>query len=567
MTNKNFTYRFFTIAIVAIVLIDIAGHFMFGWLFPDSHWTETLMSTVIFFILALPIIYVAGYRPLLRSLAEKQQNEEALKESEQSYRTLMNSGQALVWLAGVDKGCTFFNSVWLDFTGRTPEQEMGYGWAEGVHPDDLKRCVDIYVQAFDRRESFSMEYRLRRADGVFRWLIDEGSPRFDSKGEFIGYIGHCLDITERKLSEEALRSSEEKYRYIYNNTPVMLHSINAQGILVSVSDYWLSTMGYTREEVIGRRSTEFLTEASRNYARDVVLPEFLRTGQCSNIEYQFVKKNGEVIDVLLSAISEKDENGHAARSVAVITEITERKKAEQQLKELTKELKNTNVELEQFAYIASHDLQEPLRMISSYTQLLENRYKDKLDQDANDFIGFAVDGANRMQKMIQSFLVYSRTTRDTSPLTVVDCNSVINDVKLNLQISIRETGAVIDCAPLPVIVGHHELLVQLFQNLIGNALKFRGDVAPVISVGVSNDETHWTFFVKDNGIGIEEAYFEKIFEIFQRLHSPGEYPGTGIGLTICKNIVERHHGSIRVESRPGQGTTFIFTISSQLKVS
>ena len=204
-------------------------------------------------------------------------------------------------------------------------------------------------------------------------------------------------------------------------------------------------------------------------------------------------------------------------------------------------------------------------MISSYTTLLEKRYKDKLDQDANDFIGFAVDGASRMQKMINSLLVYSRTTRDRSPLQRVDCNAVIEDVKLNLKLNIQESGAIIQADPLPTIVGYPVLLLELFQNLMSNSIKFQKGTKPVVAITVQKNDTHWIFSVKDNGIGIDPQYFDMIFTIFRRLHPIDEYPGTGIGLSVCKTIVERHQGKIWVESELNHGTTLHFTISSQLK--
>jgi len=250
---------------------------------------------------------------------------------------------------------------------------------------------------------------------------------------------------------------------------------------------------------------------------------------------------------------------------ALLSVIEDQKRAEDELRNLAADLKRSNTELEQFAYVASHDLQEPLRMISSYTTLLEKRYKDKLDQDANDFIGIVVDGANRMQKMINALLVYSRTTRDHSPLQRVDCNAVIEDVKRNLQLSIQESGAIIQADPLPTIVGYPVLLLGLFQNVMSNSIKFQQGTKPLVAITVQKNNTHWIFSVKDNGIGIDPQYFDTIFIIFQRLHPIDEFPGTGIGLSICKNIVERHGGTIWVESEPHNGTTLYFTISSQLK--
>jgi chemotaxis family two-component system sensor kinase Cph1 len=252
------------------------------------------------------------------------------------------------------------------------------------------------------------------------------------------------------------------------------------------------------------------------------------------------------------------------RAYAVFRDITERKQAEKQLKALNESLERSNRELEQFAYVASHDLQEPLRMVSSYTQLLEQRYKDKLDQDANDFIGYAVDGANRMQRLIQDLLEYSRVTTRGQTMAPLDSHETLGEAVKNLQAAIHETGALVTSNELPIVLGDRTQIVQVFQNLIGNGIKFqRQGEAPRIHVTAENDslDSRFQIFkISDNGIGIEPRHFERLFEIFQRLHGKQEYPGTGIGLALCKRIVERHGGRIWLESEQGKGSTFFFTL-------
>ncbi|MDO8302140.1 MAG: ATP-binding protein [Sedimentisphaerales bacterium] len=244
-------------------------------------------------------------------------------------------------------------------------------------------------------------------------------------------------------------------------------------------------------------------------------------------------------------------------------EIADRIQAEESLQKASDDLVRSNKDLEQFAYIASHDLQEPLRVITGYLQLIAKRYKGRLDSDADEFINFAVDGANRMQSLIIDLLTYSRVLKKAKPFAEVDCDLLLVQALANLEVAIKTTNAVITHDPLPTIMADGTQLIQVFQNLIGNAIKFRGNKKQEIHVTAKHDTNEWVFSVKDNGIGIESAYKERIFVIFQRLHSREEYPGTGIGLAICKKIVERHGGRIWLESTPGEGSTFYFAIQDK----
>ena len=242
-------------------------------------------------------------------------------------------------------------------------------------------------------------------------------------------------------------------------------------------------------------------------------------------------------------------------------EISNRQRAESALLKSNQELARSNAELEQFAYVASHDLQAPLATIASYAQLLEKRYKDQLDSKASKFIDNIVHGCTRMQTLIDDLLEYSRVGRSRKPFQLTDCNHAVEQALANLQGAIRQTQAVVTYSELPAVMGDISQLVQLFQNLVGNSIKYRHDAPPVVHITACKQEKDWLFSVSDNGIGIATQHQARIFQIFQRLHTQKEYSGTGIGLAICQKIVERHGGYIWVESQPGQGSTFYFTVA------
>jgi light-regulated signal transduction histidine kinase (bacteriophytochrome) len=273
-----------------------------------------------------------------------------------------------------------------------------------------------------------------------------------------------------------------------------------------------------------------------------------------------LRKHREHLEELVEELVEERAAELKRTNEELEAEIVERKRAEEQLKRTMADLERSNRELEQFAYVASHDLQEPLRMVSSYTQLLARRYQDQLDQDAHDFITYAVEGAERMQRLINDLLTYSRVGTRGKPFGKTDCQRALQDTLANLQTAIEETHATVTHDPLPIVLADEPQLVQVLQNLVSNAIKFHAEAPPRVHIGAQRQDGEWVFSVSDNGIGIDPQYHERIFVIFQRLHSGDEYPGTGIGLALCKRIVERHGGRIWVESDLGEGATFCFTI-------
>lgn len=269
---------------------------------------------------------------------------------------------------------------------------------------------------------------------------------------------------------------------------------------------------------------------------------------------------GDKVYLSLKLTVPPDARENLARIFVAMTDITDLRMAQETSAQLARALAHSNAELEQFAYVASHDLQEPLRMVTSYLQLLSRRYRGQLDQNADEFIDFAVDGAKRMRALINGLLTYSRLNTQAREPAPVNCEAVLGWAKGNLGLVIEETKAHIESAPLPMVMADSLQLEQLFQNLLGNALKFRSQAVPHIAISAESEGEQWRFAVRDNGIGFEPEFAERIFAIFQRLHSHEKYAGTGIGLAVCKKIVERHGGQIWCQSAPGQGTTFFFTL-------
>ncbi|MCH7776751.1 MAG: PAS domain S-box protein [Gemmatimonadetes bacterium] len=333
--------------------------------------------------------------------------------------------------------------------------------------------------------------------------------------------------------------------------------IDTDGTIQRVNQAAISLLGYERHELIGRSAGDLFEEGVDvlSLLKQSGLNDVIR-----RVDTSVVTKDGRHVAVSLSGSVMRDEDGEIQGMVCVAQDITERKRTQEILERQTQELARSNSELEQFAWVASHDLQEPLRMVASYTQLLSKRYKGKLDADADEFIAFAVDGATRMRRLINALLELSRVGTRGKDFEATDCEAIYDRTLVNLQGLVEESGAVVTHDRLPTVMGDVTQLGQLFQNLIANAIKFRGDEQLTVHVGAEQRNGHWEFCVRDNGIGIDPEYAERIFVVFQRLHGKGDRPGTGIGLSICKKIVELHGGRIWVKSQPDEGAAFYFTL-------
>lgn len=377
--------------------------------------------------------HVEGAAFVSRGVIGRGQIREQMTEAEQRFRAMADGSPVLLWMAGRDARCDFFNATWLSFSGRTLDEEFGFGWASGVHPEDLERCMNTYMAAFSERQPFEMEYRLRRHDGQYRWLLDRGTPRWTPSGDFAGFIGSCVDITDRISAE------------------------------------------------------------------------------------------------------------HATQKLAV-------------------ELRRSNEYMEKLLYATSHDLREPMRMVATYVEMLERHLTSALDAEAKRYMDFAREGAARMRRMVDDLLSFASIRRAEPRMESVDLRALMRSMIDELAPAIAEAKADVVVDELPTVRGDPALLRSLFANLLSNALKFRGEAPVKIHVRAARNPSEHVLCVADNGIGFHQEHAERAFEMFQRLHSRERYPGSGIGLALAKDIVDRHGGRIWVESAPQAGANFYVSL-------
>ena len=764
---------------------------------------------------------------LSNNVTGKIQAEKKLKESENHFRNLADSGLALIWTSDTNKKRDYFNKPWLEFTGRKLEQELGDGWAEGVHPDDVERCFEFYYTAFDRREKFKMEYRLMHNSGEYKWIIDEGSPRFNSEGEFIEYIGHCIDVTERKQNEEkifevnsrfrklfdkspygivlagrdfkfimvnnafskitgyteeelltktfkdityiedkekdipsimklmkreldvykvekryvrkdgkiiwasititsnfsedgkflynvgviediterkksedklsklserlnlatsasqigiwdwdiikneiiwdkkmyelyglntgeykgvydtwlngihpddressndlsrrallgeieydtefrllwpdgsmhwlkangrvfrdekgnpirmvgvnyditeeklvkeSLIINEERFRQIVETSGVWVWEVDKGGLYTYVSEMEEGIMGFKADELIGKKHFyDFFAPKVREELKKEAFDAFEQKKTFRNFENPNIHKNGNIIYLETSGTPLLDKNGNLIGYRGADRDITERKLAEEKIKNLnedlefrvyerTAQLEETNKELEAFSYSVSHDLRSPLRAISGFSKFLLEDYYDKLDDNGKEYINDIIRNANNMASLIDDLLQLSRFGRKTLDKKEIKIKEIfINALKEERKN--YDKDVILKIHELPNATGDFSLIKQVIINLVSNAVKFSSkNPAPEIEIGFTKKEKENVYFVKDNGVGFDMKYKEKLFGVFHRLHKEAEFPGTGVGLALVQRIINKHNGRVWAKSEPGKGAVFYFSL-------
>jgi len=498
-------------------------------------------------------------------ITDRKKAEIALRESEEKFRTFMESSSDLMYISDIDGNITYINKAMSRTLGYTKREMNGINITQilskkilEIFPAKLKKLIE------NGKLTLEATWITKGGDEILGEI--KLVAIYDSDGEFAGTRAVFRDITERKFIEDELRKRKHD----------LGERVKELNCLYSISKI-VEKQGNSLEDLI--KEITILIRLPWRYpeiacSRIIIEEQEFKTANWKETPWkqssEIIVNDEQIGFIEISYLKETpqsgknpflDEENHLLDAITErLGRIIERKQAEEKIERYASELEASNKELEQFASVASHDLQEPLRMVSSYLQLIDQRYKDKLDKDGEEFIEFAVDGAIRMKQLINDLLLYSRVGTHGKPFAPTDTEAVFNRVLLNLKATIEESNAVITHDHLPTITADSSQLNQLFQNLISNAIKFKGDKTPRVHISTQKEGDEWVFTIQDNGIGIDSKYSERIFKIFERLHARSEYSGTGIGLAICKKIVERHNGNIWMESTQGNGAKFHFTI-------
>ncbi|GGR99801.1 PAS domain-containing sensor histidine kinase [Deinococcus sedimenti] len=517
-------------------------------------------------------------------VTEKQAMQTELSLRERRYRSLVRATSQIVWDAWPDGDFQPPQPEWQDFTGQSPDEYRGVGWLDAIHPDDRAHTIEAWRDAVRRRGVYDTEHRLRRADGTFVPMQVRAVPVTDDTGALLEWVGTHTDLTAIREAEQALRAlnaelearvqqrTEDLARVTRFSTLLLtaagegIFGLDARGITTFANPAAARMLGYSIERMIGQAQHALVHhhhEDGTPYAlADCPIHQTLRDGQTRRVDRDVMwHAQGHAVPVAYVVTPTHDERGQLSGAVVMVQDITERVRAQEQLQDLIEDLERSNQDLEQFAYVASHDLQEPLRTVGSYAELLARRYQGQLDPRADQYLHFMQDAVDRMRSLIQDLLSFARLKRTDASFVPVTLNEVMGTVQQNVQGTLDTDGSALTWDTPDQVFGQESLLTQLLTNLVSNGLKFHrsGEVARVhVTSRREGDLIHVQ--VRDNGIGIAPEYHARIFEIFQRLHRRETYAGNGMGLAICRKIAEHHGGHIWIDSAPDQGSTFHLTL-------
>jgi PAS domain S-box-containing protein len=538
---------------------------LLGWLHLMSERTGAFDNAagtalvIIGFMAALAVLAYTGSLGISRTSL-------AVRESELRYRSFVQASAQVVWTTDAHGQVNLEIPSWQSFTGQSAEQARGFGWMEAIDPADRDRVAAAWAKAFESSGIYEVEYRLRVRDGSWRDILARGVPIFGVDGRIREYVGTCIDITDRKQAEKRLRDSEDRLHFALETSHTGAWDLDLADHSAFRSLEHDRIFGYT--ELLPCWTYEMFLDHVIPEDRAAVDDKFRQATTNRgdwNFECRIRRQDGEVRWIWAAGRHRTDVAGNARRIAGIVQDITERKHAEEVLRRTVDELERSNRELEQFAYVSAHDLQEPLRQVKAYVALLKDRHADRFEGKAKQYFDFVYEGAARMSALVSGLLAYSRVRMGERNRQQVCCRESLEAALANLRSSIERSGARISHDELPTVNADPTQLTQLFQNLIGNALKYRRDgLSPEVHIGCRRQGDAMVVFVRDNGIGIAPRYHAQVFELFKRLHARDKYPGTGIGLAICKRIVEQHGGKIWIESEVGSGATVCFTFSENV---
>ena len=541
-------------------------------------------------------------------ITQQREAEQALRASVGQLRQLTEGMPLLMWACQPTGECDYLSQQWVEFTGVPEAEQQPYGWLDALHPDDRAGTAEAWQAATDEKKEYDVEFRIRRHDGVHRWFAVRGIPLRDEQGHIVRWYGSCTDIDERKRQATTLEKMViERTASLHRmNTALREQQIFLDAILNNVAEGIAACDGEGKLKLFNAATTrmhglpieplppEQWADHYRLYEADGVAPmpadrvplmRAWRGEAVQDAEMLIRTPDGADRYVLCSGVQLQAADGTSFGAVVSMRDMTERREYERQLLVTAAALEQaieayrvsneallaSNAELEKFAYIASHDLQEPLRKIQAFGTRLAGKYRDTLGEQGQDYLNRMLDSAGRMSRLIEDLLSFSRVASKSLPMATVNLNTLVGDVLKDLELRVQQSGGRVEVGTMPSVKGDASQLRQVFQNLIGNALKFaRPGVTPVVKVlAVPFEELApyadpprpagggWRIRVEDNGIGFEQGYAERIFELFQRLHARAEYEGTGLGLAIVRKIVLRHGAAIAARGKPGEGAAFL----------
>lgn len=500
--------------------------------------------------------------------SDKVAADKRIKESEEKFRSLVEQASDGVVILTEDGRPLYTSPALQRILGYTEDEMMQLNLTSLTHPDDAEKIYKVWKKVMENPgvPIKGHSSRVLHKDGSWRWFEDTITNMLHVPS-IRGIVENLRDVTEKLQIEQRIIAEKELSDSVINSLPGIFYLYDKSGRFIRWNKNFETITEYCAAEIRNMDLLSFYSEDEGQLIQQRI--ETNTGGENPGVELQLVTKGGKHIPFYINSLALEYEGLPCIMGMGF--DVTDRKKIEQELvvsntrlEQKATELKNSYTELERFAYIVSHDLQEPLRMVSSFLKLLEQKYKTQLDETGEKYIHFAVDGADRMKKLIMDLLEYSRTGTNKDIAADTDMNVVMTEVLGVLNTSIKEQNAVVKVGSLPVLPNTSKIqMFQLMQNLLGNALKYHGDNPPLVKINARESAVGWTFSIQDNGIGIDPKFSDKIFIIFQRLHSRNEFSGTGIGLSICKKIVEKHGGKIWVESEPGKGSTFYFSIPNR----